>query len=224
MSLSENLISIKKNIPDNVKLVAVSKTKPAHIILDAYNCGQKIFGENKVQELVSKYDELPKDIEWHLIGHLQTNKIKYIAHFVHLIHSVDSLKLLEAINKEALKNDRIINCLLQIHIASEETKFGLNEAELIALLESPTVQQLKNIKICGLMGMATFTDDISIVSQEFKGLYELFTEIQSKYFTNMPEFKEISMGMSDDYKIAIEQGSTMVRLGSVIFGERTYNK
>ena len=203
-----------------VKLVAVSKTKPAEAILEIYNSGQRIFGENRVQELVEKQAQLPKDIEWHLIGHLQTNKVKYIAPFVHLIHSIDSLKLLKEVNKQAQKNDRIIDCLLQMHIAEEETKFGLDKNEAVELLSSESFEQMKNIRIIGLMGMATFTDNEKQVQQEFKNLKDIFESLRTQFFINDDSFKEVSMGMSGDYKTAIEEGSTMVRIGSLIFGAR----
>lgn len=220
MEISNNLNKLLKELPSNVKLIAVSKTKPNQDILEAYHAGQKVFGENKVQELVSKYEQLPKDIEWHLIGHLQRNKVKYIAGFIELIHAVDSLKLLKAINKEAVKNNRLINCLLQIHIASEETKFGLSIEEVAGLLKSEEFTQLNNIRITGLMGMATFTEDVSLIRNEFKTLVKLHKDLKNDYFIDNPEFKEISLGMSNDYNIAIEEGSNMVRIGSLIFGER----
>ncbi len=203
-----------------VKLVAVSKTKPTEAILEIYNSGHKIFGENKVQELVEKQALLPKDIEWHLIGHLQTNKVKYIASFVHLIHSIDSLKLLKEVNKQAQKHNRIIDCLLQMHIADEESKFGLDEEEATELLASDSYKQLQNVRIVGLMGMATFTDDEKQIHQEFRNLNIIFKLLKSNFFKEEDAFKEISMGMSGDYKIAIEEGSTMVRIGSLIFGSR----
>jgi PLP dependent protein len=218
MSIAENIKKVKSQLPEQVKLIAVSKTKPTELIQEAYNSGHKIFGENKVQELASKHEVLPKDIEWHLIGHLQTNKVKYIAAFVSLIHSVDSLKLLKEIDKQALKNNRVIDCLLQIHIAQEETKFGLDENELKDLINSSELQDLKNIRITGLMGMASFTENENQVRTEFSNLAKLFKEIKSEI--NNPVFKEISMGMSGDYKIAIEEGSTMVRIGSALFGSR----
>ena len=206
--------------PYNAKLIAVSKTKPTEDILQVYNKGQRIFGENKVQEIVLKQEALPKDIEWHLIGHLQTNKVKHIAPFVSLIHSVDSLKLLEEINKQAQKKNRVIDCLLQIFIADEETKFGLSEAELFQLLDSKEFLLLQNIRICGLMGMATNTDDERKIENEFSGLKKLFDKVKGNCFSDNSCFKEISMGMSSDYKIALRCGSTMVRVGSIIFGER----
>lgn len=224
MNIASNLQHIYSTIPTGVKLVAISKTKPIADILEAYHYGQKIFGENKVQELVSKYEQLPKDIEWHLVGHLQSNKVKYIAPFVHLIHSVDSLALLQEINKQALKNNRIIGCLLQIHIADEETKFGLDSKELFNLFESAEFKELKNIHVSGLMGMATFTDDTEKIKNEFKFLADLFAQVKTSLMKDDPEFKELSMGMSSDYLIAIKNGSTMVRVGSSIFGERNLNK
>ncbi|MFC2118302.1 YggS family pyridoxal phosphate-dependent enzyme [Bacteroidota bacterium] len=220
MSISENLKQVLSTIPPGVKLVAVSKTKPNKDIMAAYNAGHKIFGENKVQDLARKYDELPKDIEWHMIGHLQSNKVKYIAPFVDMIEAVDSMKLLKLINKEAIKNNRVINCLLQIHIAEEEEKFGFNTDEIIEILNSREFKEIRNIKICGLMGMSTFTYDEDQVKKEFFYLKKCFDKIKPEYFPNDPDFKEISMGMSGDYKIAIEQGSTMVRIGSSIFGSR----
>lgn len=216
MNIQENLFKIKSELSSHVKLIAVSKTKPVKVLLEAYHAGQKVFGENRVQELVQKYEALPKDIEWHFIGHLQTNKVKYIAPFVHLIHSVDSLTLLKEIHKEAIKNNRSIDCLLQLHIAKEETKFGLSFEEAEQLLNSEEVKQLKNICIAGLMGMATLTDDEMLIRKEFHALATFFTNHQS-LITN-PQF--LSMGMSSDYKIAVEEGSNMVRVGSSIFGER----
>lgn len=223
MSVTENLRKIKLILPGYVKLVAVSKTKPNDAIMEAYRAGQRVFGENKVQELVSKYESLPKDIEWHLIGHLQTNKVKYIVPFVSLIHSVDSLKLLSAINKEGLKANRVISCLLQFHIASEETKFGLSLDEAKEMLGSREYRDMKFIKICGVMGIATFTSDENLIKSEFGNLKEIFAFLKDAYFINDPSFTEISMGMSDDFLVAVEQGSTMVRIGSTIFGERVYH-
>lgn len=222
MSIQTNIQEIKKSLPQHVTLVAVSKTHPVETVMEAYNAGHRIFGENKVQELVSKYEVMPKDIEWHLIGHLQSNKVKYIAAFVSLIHSVDSLKLLEVIDKEAQKHNRVIDCLLQIHIASEETKFGLSADELEELLGSDDYKEMKNIRVVGLMGMATFTDNMAQVRMEFKFLGNLFKSVKEKYFADKPWFKELSMGMSSDYTVAIEEGSTMVRIGSNIFGHRNY--
>lgn len=222
MSIQTNIQEIKSSLPQHVTLVAVSKTHPVEVIMEAYNAGHRIFGENKVQELVPKYEAMPKDIEWHLIGHLQSNKVKYIASFVSLIHSVDSLKLLEVIDKEAQKHNRVIDCLLQIHIASEETKFGLSADELEELLGSDDYKEMKNIRLVGLMGMATFTDNMDQVRMEFKFLGNLFKSVKEKFFADKPWFKELSMGMSSDYTVAIEEGSTMVRIGSNIFGHRNY--
>ena len=222
MSIQTNIQEINTSLPPHVKLVAVSKTHPVETVMEAYNAGHRIFGENKVQELVSKYEVMPKDIEWHLIGHLQSNKVKYIASFVSLIHSVDSLKLLEVIDKEAQKHNRVIDCLLQIHIASEETKFGLSTDELEELLNSNDFKEMNNIRVVGLMGMATFTDNMAQVRMEFKFLGNLFKSVKEKYFADKPWFKELSMGMSSDYTVAIEEGSTMVRIGSNIFGHRNY--
>lgn len=223
MSIVENLLKIKTELPEQVKLIAVSKTKPEADIMKAYNSGHKLFGENKVQELVDKYEHLPKDIEWHFIGHLQTNKVKYIAPFVHLIHGVDSLKLLKEINKQGAKNNRVINCLLQFHIANEKAKFGFYKEEAFELLADEEFKNLKNVQIVGVMGMATYTDDENQIHQEFANLKSYFLEIK-KQFLPKPYFSEISMGMSADYKLAIEEGSTMVRLGSSIFGIRFYSK
>lgn len=221
MSIAANISAIKEEVERvNVKLVAVSKTKPVEEIMEAYEAGQRVFGENMVQELADKYEQLPKDIEWHLVGHLQTNKVKYIAPFISLIHSVDSLKLLQEINKQALKNNRIIDCLLQIYIADEATKYGFGFDEAIELLRSEEFQELKNIRIVGVMGIATNTENPKQIREEFYELKTFFTGIKQSFFRKEDSFKEISMGMSDDYKIAIEQGSTMVRLGSTIFGKR----
>lgn len=224
MSIAENIDRIKSTLPAQVTLVAVSKTKPAEDILEAYQHGQKVFGENKVQEMVGKYEILPKDIEWHFIGHLQTNKIKYMASFVHLIHGVDSFKLLKSIDSEARKAGRIISCLLQFHIAEEETKFGLSKEEAFEMLNSEAFQSLNNVAICGVMGMATFTDNEQQIRKEFATLKSYFETLKKEYFAQNPAFKEISMGMSGDYLLAIEEGSTMVRIGSSIFGERNYLK
>jgi pyridoxal phosphate enzyme (YggS family) len=222
ITIADNLLSIKNKLPEQVKLIAVSKTYPVSAVLEAYKTGHKIFGENKVQELVEKYEHLPKDIEWHLIGHLQSNKVKYIAPFVSLIHSVDSLKLLQEINKQALKNNRVISCLLQIYIASEETKFGLSEEECIELIQSVIFKSLHNIKIVGLMGMASNTEDTNQIKKEFSQLKKFFDQISSTTKLANTDLKEISMGMSSDYKIAIDEGSTMIRVGSSIFGKRNY--
>ena len=211
---------IKKTLPPTVTLVAVSKTKPVEDILSIYQCGQKVFGENKVQELCSKFESMPKDIEWHLIGHLQTNKVKYIAPFVSLIHAVDSLKLLQEINKQAQKHNRVINCLLQIYIAKEESKFGLDFDEAISILHSQEFVALEHINIVGLMGMATNTDDQSIVKKEFTHLEKFYQELKKDNTIAHCNFSILSMGMSNDYALAIECGSNMVRIGSSIFGNR----
>ncbi|WP_395625510.1 YggS family pyridoxal phosphate-dependent enzyme [Daejeonella sp.] len=225
MSIAANISNIKKEIGNSdVKLIAVSKTKPIESIVEAYEAGQRLFGENMVQELVEKHENLPKDIEWHLIGHLQTNKVKYIAPFISLIHSVDSLKLLQEINKQALKNNRIIDCLLQLEIADEETKFGMDLGEVIELLRSDEFKELKNIRICGVMGIATLTDNPKITAEEFYELNTFFKGLKETFFSKDVAFKEISMGMSGDYKLAIEKGSTMIRLGSTIFGARQAKK
>lgn len=220
MSISDNLKNLYLQIPGRVKLVAVSKTKPVDIIMEAYNAGHKIFGENKAQELIEKHSKLPNDIEWHMIGHLQTNKVKYIASFVSLIHSVDSFKLLNTINREALKHERMIDCLLQLRIAREETKYGLNHDDIKDILSSEEFKELKNIRITGLMGMATYTNDDSVIKSEFAFLTSCFSEIKRIYFNSSDYFKELSMGMSDDYLLAIEAGSTIIRIGSIIFGPR----
>lgn len=224
MSVADNLLSIKKTLPQNVTLVAVSKTQPNEKILEAYQTGHKIFGENYVQELVNKANTLPKDIEWHFIGHLQSNKVKYIAPFVSLIHGVDSLKLLREINKQGQKNNRIIKCLLQIHIAKEETKFGLNETELYEILNSEELKNLHNINIMGLMGMASNTDNTYEIKNEFLFLNNLFNSVQIAYKSFNINVTSLSMGMSNDYLLAVECGSNMVRIGSSIFGSRNYSK
>ena len=218
MSISEKIQTLKNTLPKELTLVAVSKTKPVNEILEAYNTGHRIFGENKIQELVSKQTEMPKDIEWHMIGHVQRNKVKYIASFVVLIHAVDSLKLLKEINKQALKNNRIINCLIQIKIASEESKFGLSQEDSLSLLLSEDIKELKNISIQGLMGMATFTSNVSQVEKEFQSLNEFYNNTRKDF-----NFKTLSMGMSGDYNLAISCGSNMIRVGSAIFGERNYS-
>ncbi|MBI2279228.1 MAG: YggS family pyridoxal phosphate-dependent enzyme [Bacteroidetes bacterium] len=218
MSIAENIQKIKNNLPETVTLVAVSKTYPNEAILEAYQAGQRIFGENKVQELVTKYESLPKDIEWHMIGHLQTNKVKYIAPFVHLIHGVDSFNLLEEINKRAKNCHRIQKVLLQIYIAKEETKFGFSKEEVIDLLNSEKIKQLTNIEVVGLMGMATNTANEQQIRNEFKSLKTLFSMLNIHHLS----LTTLSIGMSSDYKIAIEEGSTMIRVGSLIFGERNY--
>lgn len=221
MSIADNLKQYKSEVEsDGVKLIAVSKTQTVSAILEAYNAGQRIFGENMVQEMVDKQAQLPADIEWHLIGHLQTNKVKYIAPFVKLIHGVDSLKLLHEINKQAAKHKRVIDCLLQIHIADEETKFGLGFDEAIELLRSPEYAEMQNIRIIGLMGIATNTKNEKQITTEFNELKVFFDGVKASFFRDNKAFSEISTGMSADYKIAIEEGSTMVRIGSSIFGKR----
>jgi pyridoxal phosphate enzyme (YggS family) len=222
--LAENFDFVKRDIPGHVKLIAVSKTHPAETVREAYDLGQRVFGENKVQELVSKAEQLPSDIEWHMIGHMQSNKIKYISRFVSLIHGVDSEGLLHKINSEGRKINRVIPCLLQVYIAEEETKFGFSPEELRILHGEGVTSELPFVEICGLMGMATFTDDFNQVRKEFRLLYSLFTELKAGYYKDKPSFREISMGMSNDYKIAIEEGSTMVRIGSALFGDRNYSK
>ena len=222
MSIQQNLQKIKSDLPTQVTLVAISKTKPVEAILEAYNSGQRIFGENKVQEMCDKQLLLPTDIQWHIVGHLQSNKVKYIAPFVSLIHAVDSLKLLQEINKQAAKNNRIIDCLLQIYIAQEETKFGLNFEEAEQLLSSSAFQELKNVRIVGLMGMASNTDNKEQVRMEFRSLKNFFDKIKNQDSRLETTYTILSMGMSSDYTIAIEEGSTMVRIGSSIFGERDY--
>ena len=219
--IKENLNSIRRNIPENVTLIAVSKTKPISDLQEAYDAEQRIFGENKALEMRDKHQVLPDDIKWHFIGHLQTNKIKYIAPFVTLIHSIDSASLLDAVNKEAAKNNRVIDCLLQFHIAQEDTKFGLDMEEAKNMIESENFKKMNNVRIVGVMGMATFTDDVNQVRNEFKTLKHIFDTLKDNYFKD-DSFKEISMGMSDDYPIAIEEGATMVRVGSKIFGARNY--
>jgi pyridoxal phosphate enzyme (YggS family) len=216
--ICKSIAQIKSNIPENICLVAVSKTKPASDVLVAYNCNHKHFGENKVQELVAKYEELPKDINWHMIGHLQRNKVKYIASFVHLIHGVDNLKLLKEINKQGAKNNRQINILLQVKIAQEDTKFGLQEEALQEIIDLYLQNSFENIKILGLMGMATNTDNAEQVAEEFAYLHQLFSRHQKQ----IPEMQHLSMGMSADYMLAIAQGSNMIRVGSAIFGGRSY--
>jgi pyridoxal phosphate enzyme (YggS family) len=221
MSIAQNLLQIKSQLPNHVILVAVSKTKPVADLMEAYNSGQRVFGENKIQEMTDKWQEMPKDIKWHMIGHVQTNKVKFMAEYISLIHGVDSLKLLQEINKQALKQNRVIDCLLQMYIANEETKFGLNETELVELISSGEFKELQNIRIVGLMGMATFTDNQSKIKKEFQYLKEIFDNTNKLETSNM-KLGTISMGMSGDYKLAIECGSTMVRIGSSIFGNRNY--
>lgn len=224
MSIAENLKKIEQEIPNNVKIIAVSKTHPKEMIQEVYDFGHRVFGENKAQEMTEKHEALPKDIEWHMIGHLQTNKVKYIAPFVSMIHSVDSLKLLKEIDKEAIKNNRVIDCFLQIDIANEDTKFGMLKKEAMELLSSEDFAQLNNIRICGVMGIGSITDDINKTRQEFKNLKATFLTLKENFFKNEDYFTEISMGMSSDYDIAIEEGSTIVRIGSLIFGQRDYFK
>ncbi len=221
MSIKENILDIKAHLPNHVTLVAVTKTKPISDLIEAYEAGERIFGENKIQEMSEKWEALPKDIQWHMIGHVQTNKVKFMTPFVSLIHGVDSLKLLAEINKQARKNERVIDCLLQMHIAEEETKFGMNEEELASLLSSEAFQEMKNIRVVGLMGMATFTDNKDQIKKEFTHLKSIFDGLQSVKKDNF-NLKILSMGMSGDYQLAIECGSTMVRIGSSIFGNRNY--
>jgi hypothetical protein len=218
--ISENLQAIRSQLTQDVTLVAVSKTKPNESILEAYNAGHRCFGENRVHELVAKSEALPKDIEWHMIGHLQKNKVKYIAPFIDLIHSVDKVELLPIIEKEAKKNNRTIRVLLQFHIAQEETKYGLSLDEANSYLDSKAYSELENVEIVGVMGMATFTENESLIRNEFQSLRRIFEELKSNHFTDNSKFKEISMGMSGDFLTAMEEGSTMIRVGSSIFGSR----
>ena len=222
MSISQNIVQLKASLPANVTLVAVSKFHPAEALMEAYNAGQRVFGESRAQELTAKQQVLPGDIEWHFIGPLQSNKVKDIAPFIHTIHSIDSLKLLQEVNKQAAKNNRIIRVLLEIHVAQEETKHGLSPDECRELLQNEQLAELGNIQICGLMGMATYTDDIALIEQEFHILHELFSELKAIYFIGNDNFAVLSMGMSHDYPVAIRQGSTMIRVGTSIFGEREY--
>ncbi|MEO9571645.1 MAG: YggS family pyridoxal phosphate-dependent enzyme [Polaribacter sp.] len=221
--IAENLLKIKQSLPEDVTLVAVSKTKPVSDLQEAYTAGQRVFGENKIQEMVDKYDTLPKDIKWHMIGHLQRNKVKYMAHFVDLIHGVDKFSTLKEINKQAKKHQRVINCLLQAKIAKEETKFGLSFHEIENILSSEEIKKLENIKIVGFMGMATFTDNKQQLQDEFSSLKNFFNQQKTKSITTNCELQILSMGMSGDYSLAIENGSTMIRVGSYIFGHRNYN-
>ncbi|PZD79552.1 YggS family pyridoxal phosphate-dependent enzyme [Mesonia sp. K7] len=218
-SITENILQLKKEIPEHISLIAVSKTKPNEDILEAYQTGHRIFGENKIQEMVDKHEQLPKDIEWHMIGHVQRNKVKYMAPFVHLIHAVDSLKLLKEVNKRAAQNKRSINCLLQVKIAEEDSKFGLDIDSAKEILISKAYAEMDNVKIIGLMGMATFTEDENQIEQEFAYLQKHFKALQKEY----PQLQTLSMGMSGDYQIAIRNGSNMIRVGSSIFGERNYH-
>lgn len=222
MSIEKKLLQFKDELPTDVQLVAISKTKPITDLLEAYHAGQRIFGENKIQEMTEKFEKMPKDIHWHMVGHVQSNKVKYMAPYVNLIHGVDSFKLLKEINKQAEAHDRTIDCLLQIHIAEESTKFGFDEQEVFEILASAEFESLKNIRICGLMGMATFTNNEDQIRAEFTSLKTIFDKLATKSASNVSAHI-LSMGMSGDYKIAIECGSTMVRIGSSIFGERNYN-
>ena len=222
MSIRDNILNYNNKITGNARLIAVSKTKPVEDLQEAYEAGQRLFGENKALEMRDKHEILPKDIKWHFIGHLQTNKVKYIAPFVELIHSVDSLHLLKQINKEAIKNNRVIDCLLQIDIAHEETKFGLEENEADELLSSEEFAELKNVRICGLMGIGSITDDKNKTKKEFNNLKKYFDETKNKFFNSKSYFCELSMGMSQDFELAIEEGATLVRIGSSIFGARDY--
>jgi pyridoxal phosphate enzyme (YggS family) len=222
MTILQNIQELRKHIPQRVKLVCVSKFHPAETIMEAYHAGERIFGESRVQELVAKQPELPADIRWHFIGHLQTNKIKFIAPFVSLIHGVDSLKVLQEINKQAERANKSVECLLQIHIAEEESKFGFSADELLDVLEENVSLQFPYVKIVGLMGMATYTDNESQVRKEFRSLKALFDKVKTTYFLGEDSFCELSMGMSQDYQIAIEEGSTLIRIGTSIFGEREY--
>ncbi|MDO1500262.1 YggS family pyridoxal phosphate-dependent enzyme [Winogradskyella maritima] len=219
MSIAKNIKRFQSELPENVTLVAVSKTKPIDDLMEAYDAGQRIFGENKIQEMTEKWNAMPKDIQWHMIGHVQRNKVKYMAEFVNLVHGVDSFKLLKEIDKQAKKHSRVIDCLLQIKIAEEESKFGLSKADASDILTSDSFQNLKHIRVTGLMGMATFTDDMAQVEREFKSLQTYFNTLK----TNHPHLEILSMGMSGDYKLAIDCGSTMVRIGSTIFGARNYS-
>ncbi len=223
MNINKNITEIQNILtPSECKLVAISKTKPIETIQEAYDAGQRLFGENKVQELVSKHEELPKDIEWHMVGHLQSNKVKYLASFVSLIHSIDSHKLLKEVNKQGAKHNRVVNCLIQIHIAEESTKFGFTEAEAVDLLNSEEIGDLAHVRIVGLMGMATNTTNMEQVRTEFSRLKNFFDKLRGLVLSSNISMQELSMGMTSDYKIAIEEGSTMVRIGSAIFGERNY--
>ncbi|MCF7560206.1 YggS family pyridoxal phosphate-dependent enzyme [Sabulilitoribacter multivorans] len=222
MSISENLNRIKSTIPKHVTLVAVSKTKPINDLMEVYNSGHRVFGENKVQEMVDKYDLMPKDVEWHMIGHVQSNKVKYMAPFVSLIHGVDNFKLLKEINKQAKKNNRTINCLLQIKIAEEDSKFGMSADDASKIFASDSLKEFKNIKITGVMGMATFTDNKNQIKEEFNRLKFIFDNLKELETENC-KLETISMGMSGDYQLAIACGSNMIRVGSSIFGSRNYN-
>lgn len=224
MSVRENLLQVKSQVPDNVCLIAVSKTKPVEAIQEAYDCGQRVFGENKAQEMRDKHAVLPQDIQWHMIGHLQENKIKYIIPYVTMIHSIDSLKLLKEVNKKAIQCERVVDCLIEMDISHEDSKFGLSIEELRDMLEGEDFQAMNNVRICGLMGIGSITDDREKTRQEFRNLKNMFEDIRKEYFQDKEYFTHISMGMSGDYDIAIEEGSTFVRVGSKIFGERDYSK
>jgi PLP dependent protein len=222
LNIAENLLSLRETLPGNVCLVAVSKMQPVPFLMQAYEAGQRIFGENKAQELILKQSQLPSDIAWHFIGHLQTNKVRYLAPFISLIHSIDSFNILNEVNKEAMKNNRVIDCLLQFHIATEETKFGLDIEEAGKIIEDKVARKLENVRITGVMGMSSFSDDLEMVRMEFRTLHQSFLILKNTYFSSHDGFREISMGMSGDYNIAIEEGSTMVRIGTSIFGKRNY--
>jgi pyridoxal phosphate enzyme (YggS family) len=222
MGIAENLHTIRKNIPEHVTLVAVSKTKTDEMIMEAYQAGHRDFGENKVQDLAAKQERLPADIRWHMIGHLQSNKVKFLASFVHMIHGVDSLKLISVINREAEKNNRVLDCLLQVHIAIEETKFGLTEEELKHLIDTEEFREMKHVRIRGLMGMATYTENSNQIREEFRYLKRIFDKLKKERFTGQDSFDQLSCGMSGDYFLAIEEGSNLVRIGSLIFGPRNY--
>lgn len=224
MNIKENLENIRKDIPQGVTLVAVSKTKPESDLMEAYNAGQRIFGENKAQEMRLKHQDLPKDIQWHFIGHLQENKIKYIIDYVTLIHSIDSLKLLVEVNKKAQKIDRRVDCLFEMDISHEQSKFGISLQEACEILESSEFKQLSHVRICGIMGIGSITEDINQTRKEFRELKQMFNSLKAKYFFNEDYFKQISMGMTGDYKVAIEEGATIVRIGSKIFGQRDYSR
>ena len=222
MSIAEEIKQITANLPEGVKLIAVSKFHPVEAVMEAYDAGQRLFGENKVQEMTAKHEALPTDIQWHFIGHLQTNKVKYIAPFVAMTHSIDSLHLLIEVNRQAEKAGRIIDCLLQLHIAHEDTKFGMTFDECRAFLQDRAWKQLKHVRICGLMGMGTNTDDMEQVDREFASLQSFFQELKDSWFKDEPAFKELSMGMTGDFEVAVEEGATMIRVGTAIFGARNY--
>lgn len=224
MSIQDNIIAIKNEIPKSVKLIAVSKTKPIEYIEQAYSCGQRVFGENKAQEMRDKHEKLPKDIQWHFIGHLQENKIKYIIQYVSMIHSIDSLHILSEIDKKANKINRVVDCLFEMDISHEESKFGMSLDQASTLVNSDEFKQMNNVRICGVMGVGSITDNKQQTEKEFNNLRDIFQQLKNKFFSDKDFFKEISMGMTGDYKIAISQGSTMIRIGSKIFGERDYSK